>query len=179
MSENPYAPPQAPPAINLGAPTDDHTRHLHLKHEASVKSIGTLYILGGIILFIAMLFTVFAPAENEKALMLPIAVFFIAIALLQLWLGASIRKLKSGARIPAIILSVIGLIGFPIGTLISAYFLYLLCCQKGKTVFSEEYARVMAATPEIKYRTSIVTWIVLLLLILLVVGVIVMSAKAA
>lgn len=178
MSENPYAPPQAPPSINLGAPTAEHTRHLHLKHEASVKSIGTLYILGSVILIIAMTFSLFAPVENEKALIFPITVALIVIGLLQFWLGKSIRKLKSGARIPAIILSVIGLIGFPIGTLISAYFLYLLCCQKGKTVFSQEYAQVIAATPHIKYRTSIVTWIVLLLLIILVVGIIVMGAMA-
>jgi hypothetical protein len=48
------------------------------------------------------------------------------------------------------------------------YILYLLFSKKGATVFSEEYQRVIAATPEIKYRTSIVIWILLALLLLLI-----------
>jgi hypothetical protein len=35
-------------------------------------------------------------------------------------------------------------------------------------VFSEEYQRVIAETPHIKYRTSIVVWILLGLLLLLI-----------
>ena len=169
MSENPYAPPTAhtgPPAINLGQPTAESIRRLHLKHEASVKSIGTLYFLGGLILigtgFIPML-----SAGKEEAMTIPIGIGLVVLGLLQLWLAVGIRKLKRGAKIPAIILSVIGLIGIPIGTLISVYFLYLLCSQKGTMVFSDEYARVIAETPHIKYKTSIFVWILLALLLAL------------
>jgi hypothetical protein len=64
-----------------------------------------------------------------------------------------------------IVLSCFGLLGFPIGTLISAYFLYLLSSQKGVYIFSPEYARVIAATPHIKYKTSIIGWILLGILV--------------
>jgi hypothetical protein len=62
----------------------------------------------------------------------------------------------------------LGLIGFPIGTLISVYFLYLLLSQKGAYVFSPEYAQVIAATPHIQYKTSIVVWIFLGLLLVVI-----------
>lgn len=71
------------------------------------------------------------------------------------------RKLKSWARIPTAILSGIGLLGFPVGTLINGYILYLVFSRKGVTVFSDDYKRVIAETPHIKYRTSIVVWIIL------------------
>ena len=71
------------------------------------------------------------------------------------------------------ILAGIGLIGFPIGTLISAYILYLLGSQKGVQVFSDEYAEVIAATPHIKYRSSkLVIVLVVLLVALVVIGVV-------
>ena len=71
------------------------------------------------------------------------------------------------------ILAAIGLIGFPVGTLISAYILYLLGCQKGVQVFSDEYAEVIAATPHIKYRSSkLVIGLVVLLVALIVIGLI-------
>jgi hypothetical protein len=82
--------------------------------------------------------------------------------------GIGVRGLKSWARIPAGILSSIGLLYLGLGTIVNAYILYLLFCQKGKTVFSDEYKRVIAETPHVKYRTSIVAWVVLGLLLLFI-----------
>src|SRR4030095_8127226 len=86
----------------------------------------------------------------------------------QLWVGTGLRRLRRWARIPTGILSGIGLLGFPIGTIINGYILYLIFSQKGKVVFSDEYRAVIEQTPHIKYRTSIVVWIVLGLLLLLI-----------
>jgi hypothetical protein len=66
-------------------------------------------------------------------------------------------------------LSGVGLLGFPVGTLINGYILFLLFGRKGKTVFSEEYQVVIEQTPHIKYRTPLVVWI-LLGLVLFVIG---------
>lgn len=79
------------------------------------------------------------------------------------------RAVNLKVRTAAIVLSVLGLLAIPIGTIISAYFLYLLASKKGEFVFSEEYAQVRAATPEIKYRTSRIVWGFLIALILLIV----------
>ena len=61
-----------------------------------------------------------------------------------------------------------GLLGFPIGTLINAYILYLFLSKKGRTIYSPEYQEVIAATPHVKYRTSIVVWILLALVVVLI-----------
>jgi hypothetical protein len=77
--------------------------------------------------------------------------------------------LRIWARVPAIILAVIGLLGFPIGTLLNAYVLWLLASRKGRMVLSAEYASIVEATPHMKYRTPIVLWILLGVIVLLVV----------
>jgi hypothetical protein len=68
---------------------------------------------------------------------------------------------EPSARVAAIVFAGIGLLGFPIGTLINGYILYLLLSQKGRRIFQPDYAHIVAATPEVKYRTSIVVWIIL------------------
>jgi len=152
----------------------EQIRKQHIKHEASVRSIGILYYLGAACMLFAGLFGAVA-ADRDSARSGPwlIAVFF-GFALVQIWLGIGIRGLNSWARVPSGILSGLGLLAFPIGTLINAYILYLLFSKKGATVFSEEYKRVMQQTPHIKYRMSVVIWILLVILIvvigLLVVG---------
>jgi len=78
-----------------------------------------------------------------------------------------VRALRPWGRIVGCILSAIGLIGFPIGTLINGYILYLFLSKKGRTIFAPEYQDVIAATPHVKYRTSIIVWIFLALVVLL------------
>ena len=96
----------------------------------------------------------------------------MAVAGLQIWTAIGLRQLRSWARIVSGVLSGIGLLGFPLGTLLNGYILYLLFSKKGTMVFSDEYKRVIELTPGIKYRTSIVVWIFLgLLLVLLGVAV--------
>ena len=81
--------------------------------------------------------------------------------------------MKKSARVPTGILSGIGLLGFPLGTIINGYILYLVFSQKGTTVFSDEYHAVIAQTPHIKYRTSIVVWILVgLVLLLIAIGIV-------
>jgi hypothetical protein len=78
-----------------------------------------------------------------------------------------VRRLKPWARIGSGILSGIGLLGFPIGTIINGYILYLLFSKKGSMVFSDEYKRVIQQTPHIKYRTSVIILVALGLLLFL------------
>jgi hypothetical protein len=86
--------------------------------------------------------------------------------------GWGVRSFRRWGRVVGCVLSGIGLLGFPIGTLINAYILYLFLSKKGRTVFSPEYQDVIAATPHVKYRTSIIVWILLALVgALVVVGI--------
>jgi hypothetical protein len=187
MDQNPYA-VEASTYLAPQELTDvESIRKRYLGHEASVKSIGTLYLIGGVFsLLISTLYIIAGirsfgdPGPNEfggptLVLLVALAVGagFLSLGVLQIWSGIGVRKLRPAARIGATVISAIGLLGFPIGTLISAYFLYLLLSQKGSYVFSDAYKQVIAQTPHMRYKTSILTWIVVILLVTLVLLVIV------
>jgi hypothetical protein len=200
MSDNPYAPSgssygDASLDANFDLSQAELIRKSHLSHEANIQSFGCLYTLGGImgiligIFYIGIGIFVMAGGENlpgsaRSADVNPmvagimttlIGVVFLAIAVAQLFAGRSMQTLNSSGKILAIIISAIGLLVFPCGTLISGYLLYLLLSAKGEMVFSSAYKEVMQATPHIRYRTSIIVWIFLFLLI----GVILLGIIAA
>ena len=195
MSDNPYAPSgssygNASLDANFDLSQAELIRKSHLNHEANIQSFGCLYTLGGILGILAAIFYIglgifiMAGGENSQAGVNPMAagimttligVVFLAIAVAQLFAGRSMQTLNPSGKILAIIISAIGLLGFPCGTIISGYLLYLLLSAKGEMVFSSAYKEVMQATPHIRYRTSIIVWIFLFLLI----GVILLGIIAA
>ncbi|MGB8356489.1 MAG: DUF4339 domain-containing protein [Chthoniobacteraceae bacterium] len=154
----------APPFV---LKTAAEIRETYLGHETAIKSMGFLYyIAGGIVSLGALSFltitviTASSPdgSVNTHALgpVPPIflAVFFGLLAGFYFWLGNAMRRLDPNGTTPAIILAVIGLLGFPLGTLINGYFLYLLLSEQSKMVFSSEYSEVIEATPNIKHKTN-------------------------
>ncbi|MBX3740687.1 MAG: hypothetical protein KF712_06840 [Akkermansiaceae bacterium] len=181
--ENPYLTP-ASAAEPSGPPPDspEHIRRTHLNHEASVRSIGNLCYLAAIVWGIWLLNTVllvpnmlFLQQQHDGLVAISGMVFTIlvgvilpvAMVALLIFGGRGLRKLTPWGRVVGIVIAVIGLAAIPIGTILSIYALYLLLSKKGKMVFSPAYKEVMAATPEVKYRTSMVVWVVLGLFILL------------
>ncbi len=69
---------------------------------------------------------------------------------------------------PLLVFSLLGLVGFPIGTLINAYILYIVFSAKGKLIFSDEYRKVIQLTPHIKYKTPILIWGFIVLVVIMV-----------
>lgn len=178
-SENPYASPLADISMSaspFAAEDVETVRQTYLKHEASVRSVGTLYYIGGAMLgFVALAMLIqtvtFSTMRSaDVGMLLVLGLFYVGLAVLSFILGAGLRRLDARVRIPTIVLSAIGLLWVPIGTIINGYILYLLSCAKGKMVFSPYYHSVMAQTPHLKYRTSLLTWILLIFLIVTVVG---------
>ena len=179
--------PYAAPVTTMPAPTPpsevEEIRRRHLSHEASVKSIGVLYLLGGGIMTllgvgyifggIAILIDGQQYASPQTGLELAgLGVVFLVLGVLQIYAAFGLRRLKVPGRIIATIFSTIGLLGVPVGTLISGYILYLLWSAKGKYVFTPQYRSIIEQTPHIKYKTSIVVLIFIgLLVVLIVVGV--------
>jgi hypothetical protein len=45
-----------------------------------------------------------------------------------------------------------------------------LLSRKGRRIFESDYPEIVAATPDVKSKTSIVVWIALIVLALVVVG---------
>ena len=124
--------------------------------------IGLFVVVGGMMVVVG---------GKENALLgfitLVFGLVYGGLGILQLFAGLAIRRLENWARLTIGILSIFGLLGIPIGTLISGYFLYLCFSQKGTYVCSPEYHRIVANTPHIQYKTSIVVWILLGLFLLL------------
>ncbi len=171
----------------------EEIRREHLKHEAAVRSVGSLYMLGGGFLVLSGVVNLFALTKTAgggrpdmvSAILATLIVLVFAAG--YLWLGFSLRKLKRGAKIPAAVLTVLGLLsGLVVGVgaiaavaltgqgqlfallafippAVCCYILYLLFSRKGTMVFSDRYALVVEQTPHIKYRMWIVLKIVLIL----------------
>lgn len=203
---NLYAAPEAP----LGAPVTssnidlaamEMTRRTYLGHETGVKSVGSLQILGGVLLGLGMLVSVFAPAQPMSgpqrsiviAIYVTFAAFFLAIgfgltklqtqarwvetAIVGLLLLRSARSLFMGmfsARNANDSLVVILAAGTVVLS-IFGYILYLLLSAKGSVVFSRDYKDVIKATPHIKFKTSPLAKAVAVLFFLGIVSVILLA----
>ena len=172
---NPYAPPKARVEDIVQTTSEaDAIRREHIRHEASVRSIGVLYYLGGGALCLAAIGFLSFYASGMRQFAPVIGVLYLGLGILDFFIAHAIRKLRPWARTALVVLSFIGLLGFPLGTLINGYILYLLLSQKGRRLFEADYPEIVAATPDVKYRTPIAVWIVLgALLLLIVVGVVV------
>ncbi|MBN1910868.1 MAG: hypothetical protein JW818_14075 [Pirellulales bacterium] len=169
-------------------------RRENLNHEASVRSVGWLFYLGAVLLvfgLIAMISLIDRVPLPMEFLLIMIAIYGV-MAVASAFSGYGLRRLRPWARILTGILaslSVLGLLinivqavnpdfrgpraaGNPIfiliGLLLNIYILYLLFSPKGSTVFSAEYKQIIDQTPHIRYRTSIIVWIVLGLLIFVI-----------
>lgn len=170
IEQNPYQPPAAD--IN-DVSSDDlqeaiKVREEHISHEASIRAIGILYFIGSILLILSGILQIIASNTASPGTDIVISALMIGIGALYVWIGAGLRAFRASVRHVAGVFAAIGLLGFPIGTLINAYILYLLYSKKGKMVFSDEYKEIQLATPDIKYKTSIIVWLFLALIILLI-----------
>jgi len=166
---NPYA---APNANLVDAPMSEaeRLRRQHLNHEVSIKALGTLCCLAaaGISIVALIMANAVLSASTERLAALVGQLVIVAGATLALGvLGFGLRTLRPWARVPTIVLSAIGLLGFPLGTLLNAYVLYLLICRKGRFVLSARYAEVRRLTRHVKYRSAF-AWIALVLLVVLI-----------
>ena len=172
---NPYAPPEARDVEAF--PTNDLARaeairREHIKHEASVKSVGCLHLFGGIFLLFGALIGLGAMLVGgarggnlgAAGIGATILVVYLVLGAASTATGYGLRTLAPWAKVPGAILAGLGLLGFPIGTIINAYILWLLLSAKGTTVLSPEYKYVITATPHIKY----IPWLAIIFLGLLV-----------
>ena len=144
-------------------------REQHIKHEASIKSVGMLYILGGVVGFFVGGMSLYEALAGISMVAMgtdgAILVIFLMTAV-SIAAGIGLRKLHVFGRIVGTIASIFGLFAIGIGTVFSMYILYLLNSAKGRMVFSVEYKQAIAATPHLKCKTSKAAWIALILAVL-------------
>jgi hypothetical protein len=163
---NPYAAPVASVEDVSPNAEAEAIRQAHITHEASIKAVGFLYYLGGVLVTIAGLASLAGRPDSGGV---GVAIFLVIVGIGQFFAGWGVRALTKWGRVLGCVLSGLGLLAFPIGTAINAYILYLFLSKKGRTIFAPEYQDVIAATPHVKYRTSILVWIFLALIVALIV----------
>lgn len=173
---NPYQAPatRVDDVIDSANPQSESIRREHINHEASIKAVGTLYYLSMLGLAVVGLTTVFSTAAFAKSGMggAVVGAVMVLMAAVFFTVGRGLRKLQPWVRIPTVLLSILGLLGFPIGTLINGYIIWLILSKKGRLVLSPEYTAIVEATPQVKYRTSIVVWTLLGLIVLFVIAIV-------
>ena len=170
---NPYAAPKAAVEDVSAHPEADAIRREHISHEASIRSIGTLYYLGAFFMIAGTLTAFFVESSSRTRLSAAAVVMLALFALLATGffvLGRGLRALQPWSRIPTTILAVLGLAGFPLGTLINSYILWLIHSRKGRLILSPDYAAIVEATPDVKYRTTLLVWIILALVVVVLVA---------
>ena len=166
---NPYAAPKAPVEhVSRARAKAEAVRLEHLAQESSVRSIGTVYYIGGFWMLLV------GGSLVESVVSMPVdrpardfGIGFLVLSAVSFVVGWGVRRLRRWAGVAAIVLSAITALAFPIGTLIGGYFLYVLLTAKGRRVLAPGYADIVAATPYMKCRTSIAVWIALGLVALL------------
>jgi hypothetical protein len=176
MEMNPYAAPQS--QVICSTTQDEAIRRQHLNTEAAIKSVGSQYYLGAILLTIggvAWTASGVMHGGHGKGVEVILGGITLAIGIAYGVLANGLSTLKSWTRVPTIILSSFGLIVFPSGTLISIYILVKVAGQQGKFILSPEYQRIIAATPQVRYKTSKALWVVLILLVLVLLGMLAFS----
>lgn len=156
--QNPYDAGQAeyvPPLESLEQ--CENLRQNHLDHEYSIKAIGLLFLLSGVIVLIVFLGgkptrTPGLTTPTQMQEFITFVVPSILAAVLTVLTGIGLRLLQTWARWTAVLLCSLGLFLFPIVTLFAAYFLYLLLSKKGAMVFSTEYQYAIQLTSHMDRR---------------------------
>jgi hypothetical protein len=167
MELNPYAAPRTQNLLPPAPSQVEATRAAHIETEATIKAVAGL-----ILLFAALMLLVGSLSFNEKPgcatspfMTGPV---LVVLSLVLGAVGVGMRRLRSWARIPGALVSSIGLLGFPIGTLISGYALVKLLGRQGRLVMSEEYREIIVATPHVKRKTSVVLKVLLFVLLAII-----------
>ena len=173
MEINPYAAPQS--QVLHTTSQDELIRQEHINTEGTMKSVGTLFYLGAFFLILYGLILVGAGLSAMKDgswVAVIIGVVVLALGIGQGRVAYGLSRLKSWARTPTIIIASLGLLGFPVGTLINIYILVKITGQKGQFIFTPEYQRIVAATPHVKRKTPVVAWVLLILFVIILIGII-------
>jgi len=178
-SFNPYtAPLTEPETFHPFTQADTPIRRQFIDCESNIRSIASVLIFGGIILMVcgvASLYFFGATVSNPDLASALVFLVLTMLGFIQLVVGLRVLRFRPGARIGAIIFSVLWLLFFPVGTIFGGACLWYLVRPAAAYVFTKEYNDVILKTPHVRFQTSAVSWGILALVLLSVLGLVVLS----
>mgnify|MGYP007046926269 CR=1 FL=1 len=145
---SPTVPPDNAEASDLSQEEASALREAHRHHERSLNQFGALQLAGGVLSGAWGLFEFAAASQvpDDAVIATVRGILFVTLGGLSVWSGSLLRALKPKARGPATAMAVVGLLAFPIGTLVNGYLLYLIHSKKGRVVLSTSYQNVVRRT---------------------------------
>lgn len=164
---------------NANVGNAESIRRQCIQHEATIREMGALYIIGSCASFLSvagiLLGAILGGRDGEVDFAGQIMLFVLGgvmaiVAGFQLWFAIKLRAFEPWTRPVATVFSVLGLLGIPLGTLISIFQLIALQSTEANQIFSPEYKEIIRRTPHIKPRPSILLWILLAILGLMLLG---------
>ena len=150
MSQDVWAPPRAELVEPAGEA--ERIRSEHLRHETAIRSISAIYFFASLILLTMGLPLILQGPQQARFGIAGLVCMLLGAGVIVV--GVGIRRLRRWVRIPVGVLSGLGLLAVPIGTLINGYALYLVFGRKGQVVFSPDYQEIVERTPHLRRRTS-------------------------
>ncbi|HWE35099.1 MAG TPA: hypothetical protein VG406_00895 [Isosphaeraceae bacterium] len=203
---NPYAAPKAraePARIGGDLTEAEEIRRTYLNHEASVRSIGSLTLIGAVlnsiqvVVYLLIAIGSMAPInqgaqnfdpETQRTMAWVNFALNLGTATLGFFLGIGLRRLQVWARWTSLVFAVIGLIFVLLASLavmalvspipgliflvvgggINGYIVSLLASSKTTYICTPEYREIIALTPHIKYRMSLLVKILLVIVVLFI-----------
>jgi hypothetical protein len=175
QNENPFASPQTSNddyIAEVATPDDAEViRRKYLSREANIQSLGVIFLIGAAIFgvtAIGFLFGFFEDFRSDILKLVFVSSILLGIAVLHGWIGIGLRRLSRTVRIPAAVVCVPWMFSLGLPTIISIVGLIMLVGQKASYVFSPEYQQIRLATPQVKLKTSIVVWILLVILLVFI-----------
>ena len=176
---NPYAAPLVGvETVDPFQQDDTRIRQQFIDCEANVLSIGGLLIFGGIIVAGVCGYSAFAILVDGGSFALAAAVLLVLLGIagiVQSIVGLRLRAFRPRARIGAIIFCALWLLFLPLGTIFGGVCLWYLLRPAAKYVFAQEYRDVIRRTPHVQFRTSAVSWGILIAVVLGLAGLIVVA----
>ena len=142
MEKNPYAPPRECETPDDTTQSAARIRRNHLVTEAGIKVMAICYLILAPIVIVAPHFLL------RRLSLWQMSAFFL-IAVVQSVAGVGLWHIKPWSRPLAALVSVLGLLAFPIGTPVNIHFLRLLFGKKGRMIFSHRYREIVKNSPNL------------------------------
>lgn len=140
MEVNPYAPPRELETTDVATPSAARIRRAHLATEAGIRVMAVCYLLFAP-------FVVIGPLHIFGELALWQTIGFCLVAALQIVAALGLWRWKPWSRPFVAVVSGLGLLAFPLGTLVNIHFLRLVFGGKGRMVFSPRYREIVKTIP--------------------------------
>ncbi|MEM9236118.1 MAG: hypothetical protein AAGB14_05015 [Verrucomicrobiota bacterium] len=162
MEENPYRSPVALDMAEASGTAVQKLRQTLLWHETSIRGLGMLLLIVGIVMIPVSIGTL-KMQTGWTWIALGAGVLYTAT-------GIGLRYRTRWAHRLGVVMTIPWLVLFPVGTAFGVYSLWLLLSERGRFVFRGEYEKVIRRTPEISYRTPMISWLAVGVVIVLLIG---------